>query len=882
MTDELIPNATINELVAENTKLPNRMEWGLNPELFKHSIFEKKKMREHTNPKKIYGFIQHKMGISYEGIRRYEKNPHSTELIQITKYKEQYNKKQKIFNTSHNLPKHKWGRVIPSNYCSLAIFHRPTRHSLCEEIYVDIDMKNAQPTILAEICNHHNLTKNALTKYVKEPKKYRNLIMEHHKCDKTAAKQLPITLMTGGTYDGWLSTNEIDVKITKMKFIVDIENEMRDIIEIIYTANKDVIGKDVLKQDKNKWKTEDEKKRGIMSLWGQSLERLIQETSIKWLCDNMDFELEDIVPCQDGFMILKNLYYEGIINDIENVILEKFNINIKYEVKPFDEAIDIPISEGQKTFEEWDDLLSEKKLADRFMDTFGNYTARNGDLLFVYYETKLPNSEVIGRWYDETNKDKRYKLTLYISENIYDKLNEDISFDVSLDENEQNTLLKTLRTKTSNKIQKIIEHILPKIKEGITFNNQPLLLGFNNGVIELPTATFRPYKYDDYMTITTGYDYDPNFVFDRTKCEELTNIILTIQPDEDQRRLLLQFLASALDGKLYQKLVLLNGRGGNGKGLIAKLMRYMLGDYYYQPPNSIIKDFEKGQTASPELYACMGKRYINFTEVDGKIRVAMLRNLTGGGMFNARLLRENPVEFSLSAIISMEFNNAPDLDGKPMDSDYRRLIHMMFPINFTDDENKIDKIIDGIQYKRANPYYETEEFVMTMRPYFLDLLLKVYKECFNEDAKCIVYNIPDEVRSRTNKFIEDQNKFQNVFNTLFVKREIKTDKKEEKDKKTLRIKDFWRIFQSTDEYKDLKTTRQRQEYGRDECYKWLRNNFTVRIDKKNGDYILGVILKEDDTEQEEVEKEEKKEEQLDGETEKEDEDEEEEDVDEEP
>ena len=37
----------------------------------------------------------------------------------------------------------------------------------------------------------------------------------------------------------------------------------------------------------------------------------------------------------------------------------------------------------------------------------------------------------------------------------------------------------------------------------------------------------------------------------------------------------------------------------------------------------------------------------------------------------------------------MEFNYSPDLDGKPQRADYRRLVDSFFPVNFTDDPNKI-------------------------------------------------------------------------------------------------------------------------------------------------------------------------------------------------
>lgn len=844
--------------------------WKLNPDDFKTTIFEKKKMNEMTDIKKVYGFIKNQMGINYEGVKRYENLPYKTELDQMIKYKDSYNKKQKKFIVSFHLPKHKWGRTIPAYYTSLSVYHRPTRHSLCDGIYEDIDMVNAQPTIILEICRHHNIDLPALKLYVDNPKHFREAIMRHHKVNKDIAKNLPITLMFGGSYDGWLREHNITYNDNnKIQEIIDIETQIKTIIEIVYSNNKDTIEKAVLKQDPNKWKTIDEKKRGVMALWSQSVERLLQEATIAYLVDEKHFKLEDIVPCQDGFMILKELWYDGILVDIENVLRTKFNIHLNYIRKPFDEAIEIPIYDEEKSVNEWEDLLSAKKLADRFKEEWGNYIVIEEGLLFIYRDN---------RWWNETDDKKKYKLTLYISEDLYELLEAELQGAIELDEKELIKLMKLLRQMTSKggAFNDIVRQILPMVKQvKDTFNKKEYLLGFENGVVDLRTSEFRPYNYDDYMTISTKYDYveveygredfnvdtkewevdylkkdeNGNYEYDITEeqialwtenrklFDELYEIINTIQPNKEQRTLYLQILASGLDGRPYQKLFLFNGQGGNGKGLTGALMGKTLGDYYYQAPNGILKDAEKSNTPSPDMYNCMGKRYINFKEVGGGVRVAMLRNLTGGGDFTGRLLHSNPIQFKMTATFAMEFNNAPDLDGKPQASDYRRLTHIDFPVNFTDDENKIGKEIGGIHYKKANTYYETDEFITKMRPIFLDLLLNVYKTCYTE-GKGIIFTIPKSVRERTEKFIEDQNLFQKVFNNQY--------KKTGNDADTVPLKDVWNSFQESEDYRKLRTTREKNEYGRKPFGEWAENMFKVKSGKGNVKIIQGVVRRNDD------------------------------------
>ena len=46
------------------------LNWRLDP--LRTTIFSQKKCEEHVDPELIEGFIQDKMGISYEGIDRYK------------------------------------------------------------------------------------------------------------------------------------------------------------------------------------------------------------------------------------------------------------------------------------------------------------------------------------------------------------------------------------------------------------------------------------------------------------------------------------------------------------------------------------------------------------------------------------------------------------------------------------------------------------------------------------------------------------------------------------------------------------------------------------------------------------------------------------------
>ena len=819
------------------------------------SIYDKVNCREYCVIKRVFGFIKNQLGISYNGVKRYEHLPFQTELDQLVKYKDAWNKKNKCFVVAHSLSKHKWGRISPSGSISLSIFHRPTRHGLANEFYIDLDMVNCQPTIMVEILKQHGIHKEKLTKYALDPKKYRQRIMEHHKCNKDVAKQLPITLLFGGTYDGWIKENNIQVE-TKLATFATLETELCDIINIIWEANKDTIYKDVMKQNKKKWKTNDEAKRGVMGLWCQSVERLIQETCINYLVVEKDFVLADIIPCQDGMMILKELYYEGICRDLTAVIVRKFGLKVDWLKKPFDEAIDIPLWEETKTFEEWKDAISEKMLAEKFIADYNDYIAKQDEMIFVYYKDDFG-----GRWYNETDVKNRNKLTIYISEEIYKSVSADIQAEISLDDKELAKLLETLRNHTSkgSSLKDVFTHIFTKVREVHSlFNNKPYLFPFDNGVFELLTGKFRLYKFDDYLTLTCGWDYSPiNYevlehqtneetleVLEHLKNKEtLCKIIEDIEEKADERVFKLQTLASGLDGRAYQLLHYWVGAGGNGKSLLLALLKWVLGnDLYYQAPAGLTKELSRPNNASPDAYRLMFKRWCNFTEVKGTISLGVLRTLTGGGDFHARLLNQNPVQFKSSSTFSMEFNNPPEFDGKPQQSDYRRGLLHRFSTNFTSSTkypDKIGKTINGVVWKEAKPYYETDEFYIKMRPYFFDLLSGIYLTFANAEMG-MVFTIPKSVIKDSENFIDDQDLFQKVFKDEYEKVDwTDTDIKE----KRLKFKDYWNTFNNSQQYKSLRTNGQRAEYSRDNCYIWLRTNFQTKRDKDRVEWILGVVKK---------------------------------------
>lgn len=789
--------------------------WKLDKKMYNTSIFIKKKMREYSPIGKVLGFIKEKMG--NEKLKKY--SSYNLEIDMIKAYKNIY--KDKIFHTSFILSKHKWGRINPTNFLSLSIMHRPTRHSLCDDIYVDIDMVNASSTIIYQIAKINNIDCPILKKYVDEPALYREKIMKLYKCSKDVAKVLMISILGGGSFDAWIKRNNLNKSIVNP--LDGLENEMKPLIEIVYINNQS-IKKDVQKINPTQWVDINEEKRGIMSLWYQSIEKLFQETAIQSILSN-EIKLEDIVPCQDGFMILKSFYNNNILKVCEESIFNSFGISVKFINKPFDEKIEIPIAEEGQTMDEWTDNLSVKVLSCRLLELKNNYILRTKNELFIYYNN---------RWFDETDINKRYKLTKYISEDLYDCVKKEIENDISLKNEDKNILFKLLRNNTSksSSMNDIMKHTLCNAKESIeNFDSKSFLLGFNNGVWDFIEGKFRDYKFDDYMTLSVGYDYRELTEDEESKKYKFKELFDSIQPNPEQRDYLLQILSSGLDGKAYQKMHFFNGLGGNGKGLIGSLMKCILGEYYHQPSNGVLKDSEKANVPSPDLYNLKNKRYINFKELEGNIKVSSLRNLTGDGDFCGRLLNKNPETFQMVGTFVAEFNNPPDLDGRPLPADYRRMVNISFPVNFTDDDDKLGVSNNGIEYKKGNNTYTTVEFREEYKYIFLNCLLDVYNT-YQDKIKTngIKFEVPSCIKEGTNKLMDSLNLFNKFTNDLWVLGSS--------TKKT-GVKEIWESVKNHNEYKVLGSQLKKQ-YSRDEFHKWLSMKYKIEQTAQYTKYIIGL------------------------------------------
>ena len=163
--------------------------WRLNKEKFTRSIFKFNcKYNEHAPLQLVQSFVSNKQGITLKSNRVLGKI-YETENIQMSLYLKKYDKKECVFKVKYNLPAHKWGRINPEKSLSLCIFHRPTRHAFCIEIYIDIDMYNAHPAIISNLCRLNIISSPTIDYYCANRKVFLQNICQHHDVNRSSAKK---------------------------------------------------------------------------------------------------------------------------------------------------------------------------------------------------------------------------------------------------------------------------------------------------------------------------------------------------------------------------------------------------------------------------------------------------------------------------------------------------------------------------------------------------------------------------------------------------------------------------------------------------------------------------------------------------------------------
>ena len=457
----------------------------------------------------------------------------------------------------------------------------------------------------------------------------------------------------------------------------------------------------------------------------------------------------------------------------------------------------------------------------KFIEIMNKNTFELGQTDFCKYLKIIAGYRFIYKKYDDYYKLYCYNGTnwecddvifkKFLSSELYDFL-KTILIEVYWNHRDFNSLKSKIEKLKTLSYKKELVETYKEIgtNNNIEFDDNSNLFGFTNIVYDLEKGEFREYKYDDYVSITCGYEWrEPT----EQEIENVENLIKSIMPIKDERELLLQVLCTGLDGKCLEKFVIFNAGGGNGKGVINDLMLKAVGNYGMLGNNGIL--FEYSKTGSnPEKANIHKKRYVVFREPPekNKFENSVIKELTGGGKFSARTHHEKKSEKELNLTMVVECNKRPLFAEEPKESETRRIVDILFRSTFTTDESAID---ENKFIFMANPDYKSKVFQETHKFALLKILFNTYKSYLNN--KCIL-QIPESIKNRTQQYLEL---------SCIILPWFKENYERTNDKEFIKVKDIYDNFSTSNFFYNL-SKEEKRKYNKTFFNEYFETNIFLR------------------------------------------------------
>jgi len=208
------------------------------------------------------------------------------------------------------------------------------------------------------------------------------------------------------------------------------------------------------------------------------------------------------------------------------------------------------------------------------------------------------------------------------------------------------------------------------------FDSDSWAFNLANGTLDLRTGQLRPHRREDLLTKISPVEFDP-----AAKAPRFDAFMREIFADDESLiRYLQKFLGHCLTGDISeQTMPVWYGVGANGKSTLEDAVRYAMGDYAdVAPPDLLLQRHNDEHPA--ELADLMGKRLVIASEAEKsrRLRVQLMKRLTGDRTLKARFMRENYFAFERTFKVVLITNNRPRVD-EDSEAVWRRL--RLIPFN---------------------------------------------------------------------------------------------------------------------------------------------------------------------------------------------------------
>ena len=396
------------------------------------------------------------------------------------------------------------------------------------------------------------------------------------------------------------------------------------------------------------------------------------------------------------------------------------------------------------------------------------------------------------------------------------------------------------------KREKYIKDIICHLNNnGVEFDNNKYLFAFKNKIYDLKLGEFTYPNYEDYVSMTTGYNYDDDYDTE-AKVKVVNDIIDTIFPNKEILNYYMTILSTGLDGQNLEKFVIANGGGRNGKGLLNELMQASVGKYcYILPSNLFTGTLKKG--SNPEVANLHNVR-IAFTrepEEGIPISASVVKELTGGDEINARLNHSNDTEISLCLTLIMECNKKPRM-SEVNNATAMRIEDIPFESTFykKEDYDNLDEDEKATAFI-GNKEFKSKHFKKAHRQALFEILRTYYKK-YLDNGSNLQYS--ESIKKRNKDYLLASDRLNE-----FVNENYKLTKN---DKDRIKLKTVYEDFKISDYYRNL-TKQEMNNLTYKKFQENLQENYFlkkfIKLNKSNVLELRGFVEKEESDDEEEEE-----------------------------
>ena len=298
-------------------------------------------------------------------------------------------------------------------------------------------------------------------------------------------------------------------------------------------------------------------------------------------------------------------------------------------------------------------------------------------------------------------------------------------------------------------------------------DENPNLIGFENGVYDLKDKKFRRGHPDDHISMSTNTNYtkwsDAN-----PYANQIYDFFEKILPNKNVRDYFLSRLSTCVSGEnKEEKFYFCTGSGSNGKSLCFQLVSEGLGDYYISCPITIItRKRGASNAASPELARMKGARIGVFQEpgTDETINVGIFKEISGNDKFMVRGLYQDPIEVKSQMKNWMTTNELPEINSDDGGT-WRRLRVINFGSKFVENPDPLNPnefmLDDSLKSK-----------ISSWAGPFVSYLIHIFTTLYDVPNKVPE---PIEVQLSTNQYRKDQDLVREYYDTMLEITEDKND-----------------------------------------------------------------------------------------------------------